>query len=187
MKTLLLVVTCAFCVVRISVAQSSISSPEVKSGTLTRANDLQVVHCQVNFDASGHKSVVLMASTGSKALDDYIPKVAAEYLNGPRNTSISVSILCKAIEVPSGHGKVIVRVAATHPPYPFQARARHEQGSGIVNATFDESGHVVSADMARSTGSAILDGNTVNYARSRWRSSGGEKVTTTIPISYGLK
>ena len=115
-------------------------------------------------------------------------QTAGTELNGARHIiSIPIPIMVKAVEVPRSHGTVIVRVAGTRPFYPAQARVSGAQGDGVLKVSFDEKGQVVSAEMVQSTGSKILDSNTVNYVKARWRSSGGGKVTTTLPFAYHLR
>lgn len=131
--------------------------------------------------------MAMSKSTGSKALDDYFMQHQNGLWNGLRNRSLSIGVTCQAVAVSTPHGKKVVEVMALHPPYPYQSRALHEQGSGSVRASFDEKGNITNAAMAQSTGSQRLDGNTVFYAQKFWRSSGGEKVTTIIPVTYRLR
>ena len=187
MRKPLFVIISAFCFTSTSLAQTAIPTHQIKTPEATGVNSLKSTVCTVQIDASGHRNAVLTESTGSKVLDEYIKQSVGAFLNNSRYPTISMSVPWKAVNVSTAHGKSEVTVAALRPPYPYQARARNEQGNGLVKASFDESGHCVSAEMAQSTGSKILDGNTVNYALARWRSSGSEKVTTTIPVIYRLQ
>ncbi len=74
-----------------------------------------------------------------------------------------------------------------HPFYPEQERLLRHQGNGVVRVTFDATGRVVSATMARSTSYAVLDETTVKFALHNWRSSEGKKRTIYIPVTYVLR
>ncbi len=76
------------------------------------------------------------------------------------------------------------RLRVSRPPYPYQARAAHLQGSGSVHVVFDGSGHVSSAEIVQSVGSGILDNNTVSYAKANW--TGPPNTSATAPITYRL-
>lgn len=71
------------------------------------------------------------------------------------------------------------------PPYPYQARAAHAQGSGSVRVSTNGSGQVISASMASSIGNGILDAAAVAYAKSNWH--GPPNTTSTIPITFRLQ
>ena len=70
------------------------------------------------------------------------------------------------------------------PPYPYQARQRGLTGDGICRVSFDASGHLVKVVMSTSTGSDILDENTLNFARKNW--TGQPNLVTNVPVSYKL-
>ena len=142
--------------------------------------------CQVSVDSFDHKAVVLTKSAGSKALDDFVVQSAGRVLGGARGTSLPYAFECRTVEGATGRSKSKVMLAMLRPPYPAQARARHEQGSGVIRATFDESGRVAHIEMTQSTGSKILDSHTLNFASAQWRSSGGAKVTIDLPVDYRL-
>ena len=159
MKQILLTFTCVVCITATSFAQTS------KSSKATDANGISSATCQVSIDSSGHKTAVMTKSTGSKVLDDEVAQsVAADFKGVSNIVHLSIPIMVKAVEVP---GKAVVRVAGSRPPYPAQARVSSAQGDGVLKVSFDEKGQVVSAEMAQSTGSKILDGNTVNYVKAR--------------------
>jgi TonB family protein len=76
-------------------------------------------------------------------------------------------------------------VYGPRPTYPLQARARHEQGSGIAILTVDPAtGNVTNVVMEASTGSKILDDETVSTF-SHWRFKLGVK-RVTVPITFSL-
>ena len=186
MKKLFLLLATVFGMVYTGWAQASNHAQQAKTPAVNGANELEFTTCKVTKDASGNKNAVLTRSTGSKALDQYIKNYVGGFLNGSRYPDVSMSVTWKVVAVSTAHGNTEVRIAVPRPPYPYQARARSEQGSGLVKASFDESGQCISAEMAPSTGSKILDGNTLNFALAKWRSTGGNKITTTIPVSYQL-
>ncbi len=66
-----------------------------------------------------------------------------------------------------------------------RVRAARVQGNGSVRITTDGSGHVVSVSVVRSTGNAVLDANTSQFARSNW--SGPPNATVTVPITYQMR
>lgn len=75
--------------------------------------------------------------------------------------------------------------------YPEAARARGEQGTVRLALMIDHSGHVVSARIIGSSGSAILDQAALNMAR---RASGqplppemGSSVIVTVPVRYSMR
>jgi protein TonB len=70
------------------------------------------------------------------------------------------------------------------PPYPYEARAARFQGSGRILVSTDDSGAVTSATIQQSVGSAILDSNTVSFARGNWH--GPPNSSTTVAITYQL-
>ncbi len=77
-----------------------------------------------------------------------------------------------------------VKAHTPQPPYPYQARAAHITGSGSVSVTFDGSGHASSVSVSQSVGSAILDSNTVQFAKANW--TGTPNTHVTVPITYRL-
>ena len=75
--------------------------------------------------------------------------------------------------------------------YPEAARARGEQGTVRLALTIDRGGHVVSARLIGSSGSATLDQAALDMAR---HASGqplpaemGASVTLTVPILYSIR
>ena len=70
------------------------------------------------------------------------------------------------------------------PPYPYQARSGHVEGAGAVRVIFGESGRPSSVTVVQTTGSELLDGNTVQWAQEHW--SGPPNTALTVPIRYML-
>src|SRR5712692_789081 len=66
-------------------------------------------------------------------------------------------------------GAKAVAIFAPKPDYPYEARSRHQTGSGVAVLSVDTaSGNVTDASMAQSIGSPVLDNSTVSTFR-RWR------------------
>ncbi len=140
----------------------------------------------MSFDLSGHVSKAQMIqSTGSKELDENTIDYAGKHWLGKPYSRVFVPITYQPSE-DSKRAQIAVRVTAYLPPYPYQARADKLQGSGIVKVTFNEDGKVTNAEMTKSTDNPILDGNTLSYARANWFSTGGKKITVSIPVTYQL-
>ena len=70
------------------------------------------------------------------------------------------------------------------PPYPYAARAGHVSGRGVVFLTTDGSGRISDAHMQQSTGSKMLDANTVAFAVSNWHGPPDDQ--RQVPITYLL-
>lgn len=79
-----------------------------------------------------------------------------------------------------------VAVSAPKPEYPYEARRSKITGSGVCVMTVDTgSGSVTSADMAQSTGNAILD-NAATSAFRRWRFKPGTVSKVRTPITFTM-
>ena len=79
-----------------------------------------------------------------------------------------------------------VAISAPRPEYPYEARRSKIVGSGVCVMTIDTaSGAVTSADMAQSTGNAILD-NAAKSAFSRWRFKPGTVSRVRTPITFTM-
>lgn len=77
-------------------------------------------------------------------------------------------------------------VYAPRPPYPYEARVRKEQGSGVVIVRIDPAtGNVTTAVMAVSTGVKILDEAAVSTF-SQWRFRPDTVKKVRIPIHFTL-
>jgi TonB family protein len=77
-------------------------------------------------------------------------------------------------------------VYAPRPNYPYEARAHHLQGSGIVILKVDPAtGNVTNAEMAASTGIPMLDDAAISTFR-RWRFITGAVNKARIPITFSL-
>lgn len=76
--------------------------------------------------------------------------------------------------------------SAPRPTYPYEARRRHETGSGKFLLHFDSSGVVTDVDVAQSTGSSILDSASQSTFR-RWRCKPGIYSKVYVPITYTME
>src|SRR5436190_8185925 len=84
-------------------------------------------------------------------------------------------------------GAKAVAIFAPKPEYPYEARSRHQTGSGVALLSVDtSSGNVTDVSMAQSIGSPILDQSTVSAFR-RWRFSPGKCAPKVkVPITYTM-
>jgi TonB family protein len=84
-------------------------------------------------------------------------------------------------------GAKAVAIFAPKPDYPYEARSRHQTGSGVCVLSVDTaSGNVTDASMAQSIGSPILDNATVSTFR-RWRfRPGAAAPKVKVPITYTM-
>ncbi len=74
-----------------------------------------------------------------------------------------------------------------HPPYPAMSRILHEHGTVVVKVTFAKEGQVTAVKVVKSSGYQNLDGNSVNYIKTRWRSTYGQERVLTVPLTYHLQ
>ena len=84
-------------------------------------------------------------------------------------------------------GAKAVAIFAPKPDYPYEARSRHQTGSGVAVLSVDTaSGSVTDVTMAQSIGSPILDNSTVSGFR-RWRFQPGKVAPKVkVPITYTM-
>ena len=84
-------------------------------------------------------------------------------------------------------GAKAMAIYAPKPEYPYEARSRHQTGSGVAVLSVDTaSGNVTDASMAQSIGSPILDQATVSTFR-RWRFAPGKCAPKVkVPITYTM-
>ena len=77
--------------------------------------------------------------------------------------------------------------------YPAQARQRHQEGRVVVAFTLDTDGHVVSSKIVKSSGSDILDRETLDLISRAQpypvppNGAGGQDLFLQVPIAYGLR
>src|SRR4051794_6481493 len=84
-------------------------------------------------------------------------------------------------------GAKAVAINAPKPEYPYEARSRHQTGSGVALLSVDSaSGNVTDASMAQSIGSPILDQATLSAFR-RWRFAPGKCAPKVkVPITFTM-
>jgi TonB family protein len=84
-------------------------------------------------------------------------------------------------------GAKAIATYAPKPEYPYEARSRHQTGSGVAVLSVDTAtGNVTDASMAQSIGSPILDQATVSTFR-RWRFAPGKCAPKVkVPITYTM-
>src|ERR1043166_9358903 len=81
---------------------------------------------------------------------------------------------------------VALAVNAPRPNYPYEARARHLQGSGIAILTVDPAtGNVTNVVMRASTGVPSLDDAAISTFR-HWRFKPGVVTKVRVPINFVL-
>jgi TonB family protein len=77
-------------------------------------------------------------------------------------------------------------ISAPKPEYPYEARASHLTGSGVVLVQVDtKTGYVASARMLKSTGHRILDEAALKAFR-KWRFKPGTVHEVHLPIRYTM-
>jgi TonB family protein len=84
-------------------------------------------------------------------------------------------------------GAKAVAIFAPKPEYPYEARSRHQTGSGVCVLSVDvPTGNVTDATMAQSIGSPVLDNSTTSTFR-RWRfRPGAAAAKVKVPITYTM-
>lgn len=131
------------------------------------------------------------AIASERKAKDEAERRGASFLSAPAGTMSapppSTALIQRADAAGASGTKTFVPTT-THismPPYPLQTRAAHLTGSGYASATFDSSGHCASVTMIQSTGSGVLDNNTVSYGKANW--SGPPNQTVKVPVAYRLQ
>ncbi|MFL6415167.1 MAG: TonB family protein [Bryobacteraceae bacterium] len=71
----------------------------------------------------------------------------------------------------------------SRPAYPPEAEHRGETGSGRFNIQFDDRGSATAVEIVQSTGSKILDENTIAALKS-WHAVAGKAGSLVVPITY---
>ena len=84
-------------------------------------------------------------------------------------------------------GAKAIAINAPKPEYPYEARSRHQTGSGVAVLSVDTAtGNVTDASMAQSIGSPILDQATLSAFR-RWRFAPGKCAPRVkVPITFTM-
>ena len=100
--------------------------------------------------------------------------------------AIALVVLGKQAEceaVVKGNGPVLVKVL---PDYPYAARDRHLEGSGLYRLNIKPDGTVSSVTVLKSTGHILLDQAAIHAYR-QWRFRPGALHALKIPISFTMK
>ena len=100
--------------------------------------------------------------------------------------AIALVVLAKQAEceaVVKGNGPVLVKVL---PDYPYAARDRHLEGSGLYRLNIKPDGTVSSVTVLKSTGYILLDQAAIHAYR-QWRFRPGALHALEIPISFTMK
>lgn len=108
--------------------------------------------------------------------------------NGPKIFGISQQMLQRekgknAVHAPplTTNGPKLLQ--APRPTYPREAEQRGETGSGRFKIEFDDHGNAKSVTVVQSTGSKILDANTINTLKN-WHAVAGHPGSIVVPITY---
>lgn len=137
---------------------------------------------KLNFDAEDH--------TGQWRKGQFTVHLRVNVTSGsPRISSIKEDVM----QQQKGKGKVkqpaiangsrVQVLQAARPAYPPEAEQRGEVGSGQFGIEFDERGNATAIEIVQSTGSKILDENTVSVLE-RWRAVAGRPGKLVVPITY---
>src|SRR5947209_16464729 len=85
-------------------------------------------------------------------------------------------------------GAKAIAINAPKPEYPYEARSRHQTGSGVAVLSVDTaSGSVTDASMAQSIGSPILDQATLSALRRSRFASRKCAPKVRVPISFTMR
>lgn len=97
--------------------------------------------------------------------------------NFPCLAGLAGLLLCAGCAIEQQH-------PATHTQGILRSVDSHNQARLTARATFDAHGRVASATIIESSGSAILDRETLTYAKKNW--SGPPNATKDVPCYYKL-
>jgi TonB family protein len=123
--------------------------------------------------------------------------VTSEPVKAQSDPSSSIELESSAVDAkgirhrPSDYGDkrgpwMLDRIKAVQPGYPVEARARHNQGTGVFRITLDvNTGSVTSVVVVRSTGFSILDDSAITAIR-LWRWRPGKWKEVEIPVAFTL-
>src|SRR5437870_2490357 len=82
---------------------------------------------------------------------------------------------------------VALALHAPRPRYPYEARARHIMGSGLVRLDVNpQTGYVTSAKMLQTTGNKLLDDAALE-AFHQWQFKPGSVKKVNVPITFTLQ
>lgn len=127
-------------------------------------------------------------ATADEAMDGHQPSVSAplgQVNGGLHGTSGSD-------DPGSWQARLLGRLASFR-RYPAQAQADQEEGTAFVRFTMDRKGHVLDVAIAQTSGSALLDRETLALVRRAEplpeppESVAGDPVTLTVPVEFYLR
>lgn len=111
--------------------------------------------------------------------------IASPFMTAAPSTSRDHGPILSSEQITEKDARDLV-IHAPKPTYPYEARMRYEQGSGVAIVTVDvATGQVTDVAMTVSTGSRLLDFETVSTFR-QWRFKPGTVYKVRIPIHYAL-
>jgi TonB family protein len=114
------------------------------------------------------------------------PEFVEERTPPPRQQTAQKFVPIKAPGPMSMSRAKALALYAPHPPYPYEARAHHVTGSGVIVVDVDSaSGNVTSASVAQSIGNPILDNAATSTFR-QWRFRPGTVSKVRIPITFTM-
>ena len=114
------------------------------------------------------------------------PRTACATLATACSALICFAPLQAAKPEPTPAGQTRISFLTPTPPYPLQAQMAHIEGSVTVRVIWAADGRVKQVVVIKSGGS-ILDSNTCNYIKAKWRSLVGKEVTHTLTLDYFLR
>jgi TonB family protein len=74
---------------------------------------------------------------------------------------------------------------AVKPEYPYEARRRREEGTGLFRLYVDKPGRVTAVTILKSTGHQVLDSEGIRTFR-MWRARPGERREVDVPLNFTL-
>ena len=117
---------------------------------------------------------------------DIQPEFVEERTPPPRQQTAAKFVPIKAPGPMSMSRAKALALYGPKPPYPYEARAHHTVGSGVIVVDVDPgSGNVTSASVSQSTGSPILDMAATSAFR-QWRFRPGTVSKVRIPITFTM-
>ena len=96
-----------------------------------------------------------------------------------------VFLSCGAFAEPLGAPRAEDIISAPRPEYPFEARRRNLQGSGMFILRVRPDGTVARVEIEDSTGAPLLD-RTAIAAYSKWRFKPGRVKAVRVPIHFTM-
>ena len=127
------------------------------------------------------KEARMTRATGSGILDEATLKAARLYWQGPPYTTHEVSVQYRLTAAGPGERKPSSLVII---PPGGKDKTGSIEASGIIKVATDSSGHVVRGVITRSSGSEVLDENTMKFALGAW--TGPRSSVYEVPVKYQI-